>query len=96
MFSVTKIILAISHLFSLCPFCFPGPNCWAYLSGGVSGVQMGAGISVQLPGGSNRREQFVWGLLMTDGSRWLYPVPGRVHAQGEGRISSYRLIPVDS
>ena len=25
---------------------------------------MGAGISVQLPGGSNRREQFVWGLLV--------------------------------
>ena len=70
-----KIILAISHLFSFCPFCFPGPNCWAYLSGGVPGVQMGAGISVQLPGGSNRREQFVWGLLVSDGSRVAVPGP---------------------
>ena len=70
-----KIILAISHLFSFCPFCFPGPNCWAYLSGGVPGVQMGAGISVQLPGGSNRREQFVWRSPGADGSRMAVPGP---------------------
>ena len=42
-------------------FAALGPIVGLNSSGGVPGVQMGAGISVQLPGGSNRREQFVWG-----------------------------------
>ena len=36
---------------------------------------MGAGISVQLPGGSNRREQFIWGSPGADGSRVAVPGP---------------------
>ena len=42
---------------------------------------MGAGISVQLLGGSNRLEQFVWGPLVQTEAGWLYPVPGRVHVK---------------
>ena len=36
---------------------------------------MGAGTSVQLPGGSNRREQFVWVSPGADGSRVAVPGP---------------------
>ena len=57
---------------------------------------MEAGISVQLLGVFNRLERFVWGLLVQTEAGWLYPVPGRVHAQGEGRISPYRLTNTDT
>ena len=64
------MLIAISLLLAL-----------AHSSGGVPGVQMEAGISVQLLGGSNRLERFVWGLLVQTEAGWLYPVPGRVHVK---------------